>query len=164
VQDFLLDCLQDLLAAVIRASSSDRIKLMREFVCKVDEVSVTLQKHLRKEEEQLFPLLLMHFSFEEQAELVVRSCQASNGILIALVALYIVLIGLDCLRVVPLILLLCVPLVGDFFFFLLACAIIECSVTPKIQKALQATDQGAEDAHTTTTALSALGRSVFCNV
>jgi hypothetical protein len=163
VQDFLLDCLQDLLAAVIRASSFDRIKLMREFVCKVDEVSVTLQKHLRKEEEQLFPLLLMHFSFEEQAELVVRSCQASNGVLITLVALYVVLIGLDRLCVVPLILLLCVPLVGDFFF-IARVIVIECSVTPKIQKPLQATDQGAEDAHTTTTALSALGRSVVCNV
>jgi zinc finger-like protein len=73
VQDFLLDSLQDLLAAVIRANSSDKVHLMREVVCKVDEVSVTLQKHLRKEEEQLFPLLLTHFSFDEQAELVVRT-------------------------------------------------------------------------------------------
>ena len=73
LQDHLFDSLQDLLATVIRAEGGDRAVLMREFVCKVDEVSVTLRKHLRKEEEQLFPLVLSHFSFDEQAELVVRA-------------------------------------------------------------------------------------------
>ena len=73
LQDHLFDSLQDLLATVIRAEGGDRALLMREFVCKVDEVSVTLRKHLRKEEEQLFPLVLSHFSFDEQAELVVRA-------------------------------------------------------------------------------------------
>lgn len=44
----------------------------RGLVCKVEEVHRTLKKHLAKEEEQLLPLLLLHFSFSEQAELVAQ--------------------------------------------------------------------------------------------
>ena len=42
----------------------------RQIVCKVEEVHTTLRKHLAKEEEQLFPLLLQHFTHAEQA----RTC------------------------------------------------------------------------------------------
>jgi hypothetical protein len=38
----------------------------------VEEIHTTLRKHLRKEEEQLLPLLLSHFSAGEQAELVAQ--------------------------------------------------------------------------------------------
>lgn len=40
--------------------------LCRKLVCKMEEIRATLRKHLAKEEEQLFPLLLKHFSFAEQ--------------------------------------------------------------------------------------------------
>lgn len=78
VQDFLFDSLQSVLAAAIDADTSSRAACVHELVCKVDEVHVTLQKHLRKEEEQLFPLVLSHFSFKEQAELVVRHFPAAS--------------------------------------------------------------------------------------
>jgi hypothetical protein len=41
-------------------------------VCKVEEIHTTLRKHLAKEEAQLLPLLLAHFSHAEQAELVAQ--------------------------------------------------------------------------------------------
>lgn len=44
----------------------------RTLICKVEEVHTTLRKHLAKEEEQLLPLLLQHFSYGEQAELVAQ--------------------------------------------------------------------------------------------
>lgn len=69
----MLDNLQHLLDIAIRAEASEKESVVRELVCKVEEVHVTLQKHLRKEEEQLFPLVLEHFTFEEQADLVVRA-------------------------------------------------------------------------------------------
>ena len=76
VQDHLFDSLQSLLAAAISAASpAKEAECVHELACKVDEVHVTLQKHLRKEEEQLFPLVLAHFSLREQAELVVRPPQ-----------------------------------------------------------------------------------------
>lgn len=71
VQDLLLDNLQHLLDAAISADAPEKKAVVHELVCKVEEVHVTLQKHLRKEEEQLFPLVLKHFTFEEQADLVV---------------------------------------------------------------------------------------------
>jgi zinc finger protein-like protein len=81
LQDFLFDSLQSLLASAIAAQGAERAGLIHELVCKVDEVHVTLQKHLRKEEEQLFPLLLSNFSFHEQAELVVRTFASPVSIL-----------------------------------------------------------------------------------
>jgi hypothetical protein len=38
----------------------------------VEEIHTTLRKHLRKEEEQLLPLLLAHFTPGEQAQLVAQ--------------------------------------------------------------------------------------------
>lgn len=72
MQDLLLDSLQQLIESAISADASERAGLVHELRCKVEEVHVTLQKHLRKEEDQLFPLLLQHFTFSEQADLVVR--------------------------------------------------------------------------------------------
>ncbi len=46
--------------------------LDRRLTCKVEEINTTLKKHLSKEEEQLLPLLLRHFSHSEQAELVAQ--------------------------------------------------------------------------------------------
>jgi zinc finger-like protein len=37
---------------------------------KIEQIHTTVRKHLAKEEEQLFPLLLAHFSHVEQAQLV----------------------------------------------------------------------------------------------
>lgn len=45
---------------------------LRELARKVEEVHTTLRKHLAKEEHQLLPLLLKHFAFVEQAELVAQ--------------------------------------------------------------------------------------------
>ena len=42
----------------------------RELACKVEEVRTTIQKHLDKEEQQLFPLLLEHFTHTEQALMI----------------------------------------------------------------------------------------------
>lgn len=72
MQDLLLDSLQHLIESAINADASERDGFVHELQCKVEEVHVTLQKHLRKEEDQLFPLLLQHFTFSEQADLVVR--------------------------------------------------------------------------------------------
>ena len=38
----------------------------RKLMCKVEEIHTTLKKHLAKEEEQLLPLLVRHFSYDEQ--------------------------------------------------------------------------------------------------
>lgn len=43
--------------------------LCRSLICKVEEIHLSLRKHLAKEEDQLFPLLLKHFTFPEQASL-----------------------------------------------------------------------------------------------
>ncbi len=45
---------------------------LRRLVCKVEEIHTTLRQHLAKEEAQLLPLLLQHFSHAEQAELVAQ--------------------------------------------------------------------------------------------
>ena len=45
---------------------------LHKLVRKVEEVHTTLRQHLGKEEEQLLPLLLEHFSFDEQADLVLQ--------------------------------------------------------------------------------------------
>jgi zinc finger-like protein len=44
----------------------------RGLICKVEEIHRTLKKHLAKEEGQLLPLLLQHFTFSEQAKLVAQ--------------------------------------------------------------------------------------------
>ena len=49
------------------AEGKQKRAAMRQLMCKVQEIHTTLLKHLAKEEEQLFPLLLKHFSYSEQA-------------------------------------------------------------------------------------------------
>lgn len=46
--------------------------ICRQLICKIEEINITLRKHLAKEEAQLLPLLLQHFSHAEQAELVAQ--------------------------------------------------------------------------------------------
>lgn len=68
--------------AVLTASTADATDetaafavcsaILRELARKVEEVHTTLRKHLAKEEHQLLPLLLQHFAFIEQAELVAQ--------------------------------------------------------------------------------------------
>lgn len=53
-------------------SGSTRDATLRQLARKVEEVHTTLRKHLAKEDEQLLPLLLHHFSYLEQAELVAQ--------------------------------------------------------------------------------------------
>ena len=49
------------------AEGKQKRMAIRQLVCKVQEIHTTLLKHLAKEEEQLFPLLLKHFTYSEQA-------------------------------------------------------------------------------------------------
>ena len=48
-------------------SSSGSGKALRALACKAEQIHTTLRKHLRKEENQLLPLLLSNFSAAEQA-------------------------------------------------------------------------------------------------
>ena len=72
VQELLFEHLQVIITRALAEPASLREHSISECVCKAAEVDVTLRKHLLKEEEQLFPLLLQHFTFAEQAELVVQ--------------------------------------------------------------------------------------------
>ena len=49
------------------AEGKQKRAAIRQLVCKVQAIHTTLLKHLAKEEEQLFPLLLKHFTYSEQA-------------------------------------------------------------------------------------------------
>ena len=68
-QERLFEQLLQLISATMHAGSDARARrsLLRQLGCKAQEVTTTLLKHLAKEEEQLFPLLLQHFSYAEQA-------------------------------------------------------------------------------------------------
>ena len=50
----------------------------------MEEIHTTLRKHLAKEEEQLFPLLLEHFTYAEQ----VRQASAWPPIFLSVVVLF----------------------------------------------------------------------------
>ncbi|GIL78726.1 hypothetical protein Vretimale_373 [Volvox reticuliferus] len=71
-EEVLFEQLSQLLATALEESESKRKGTIRALICKVEEIHTTLRKHLAKEEEQLLPLLLQHFSFAEQAELVAQ--------------------------------------------------------------------------------------------
>ncbi|GIL45357.1 hypothetical protein Vafri_2604 [Volvox africanus] len=71
-EEILFEQLSQLLATALEESDSKRKGTIRALICKVEEIHTTLRKHLAKEEEQLLPLLLQHFSFAEQAELVAQ--------------------------------------------------------------------------------------------
>ena len=63
----LFEQLSSLLSAALQQKGKERQATLRQLECKIEEVHITLRKHLAKEEEQLFPLLLKHFTFAEQA-------------------------------------------------------------------------------------------------
>ena len=66
-EERLFEQLSSLLSAALQQEGKARIATVRQLECKTEEVHTTLRKHLAKEEEQLFPLLLKHFTFAEQA-------------------------------------------------------------------------------------------------
>ena len=68
-EERLFDQLTVLLGAALRQDGKERYATLRQLECKIEEVHTTLRKHLSKEEEQLLPLLLQHFSFAEQVYL-----------------------------------------------------------------------------------------------
>lgn len=73
-EERLFDQLTFLLVAALRQDGKERYATLRQLECKIEEVHTTLRKHLSKEEEQLLPLLLQHFTFAEQ----VRPCTLST--------------------------------------------------------------------------------------
>lgn len=66
LQERLFEQLSQLLNAALGQAAEQRAATVQQLVCKVEEIHTTLRKHLAKEEEQLFPLLLRHFSHAEQ--------------------------------------------------------------------------------------------------
>lgn len=64
--------LSQLISKALQETGKEQAITIRLLACKVEEIHTTLRKHLAKEEEQLLPLLLRHFSFGEQAELVAQ--------------------------------------------------------------------------------------------
>lgn len=72
-EERLFEQLVTLIATALAASGAPRSEAVRELVCKVEEVHTMLRKHLCKEEEQLLPLLLHHFTVDEQAQLIAQS-------------------------------------------------------------------------------------------
>ena len=73
-EERLFEQLSTLLSAALQQSGKERMTILRQLECKIEEVHITLKKHLAKEEEQLFPLLLKHFTFAEQVS--AKQCQA----------------------------------------------------------------------------------------
>lgn len=73
-QEQLFDQLAQLLSRAVQeeGAAGQQVATLRLLACKVEEVHTTLRNHLAKEEEQLLPLLLHHFSQREQAELVAQ--------------------------------------------------------------------------------------------
>jgi len=69
-EEHLFEQLTQLLAAALAQGESDRAATIRHLLEKVEQIHTTVRKHLAKEEEQLFPLLLANFSHMEQAQLV----------------------------------------------------------------------------------------------
>ncbi|KAK9834239.1 hypothetical protein WJX84_003552, partial [Apatococcus fuscideae] len=68
----LFEQLTQLLALALEQKGKQRAATIRQLDCKVEEIHTTLRKHLAKEEGQLLPLLLEHFTHAEQAELVAQ--------------------------------------------------------------------------------------------
>ncbi len=66
MQERLFEQLSQLLNSALAQAGPQRTATVQQLVCKVEEIHTTLRKHLAKEEEQLFPLLLHHFSHAEQ--------------------------------------------------------------------------------------------------
>lgn len=67
-EERLFEQLSALLSSALLQDGKKRAATLRQLECKIEEVHLTLRKHLAKEEEQLFPLLLKHFTFAEQVK------------------------------------------------------------------------------------------------
>ncbi len=72
-EERLFEQLSALLSMALRQDGKQRAATLRQLECKIEEVHTTLRKHLAKEEEQLFPLLLKHFTFAEQVSFNTKS-------------------------------------------------------------------------------------------
>lgn len=83
-EERLFEQLSSLLSAALQQEGKERMATLRQLECKIEEVHITLRKHLAKEEEQLFPLLLKHFTFAEQAS-INTDCTTSLSALISCV-------------------------------------------------------------------------------
>ncbi|EFN52596.1 hypothetical protein CHLNCDRAFT_138627 [Chlorella variabilis] len=72
-EEHLFEQLNQLLSRALgEPEGKEQLAVVRLLARKVEEIHTTLRKHLRKEEEQLLPLLVAHFSTAEQAELVAQ--------------------------------------------------------------------------------------------
>ncbi|MCO5569786.1 hypothetical protein L7F22_023501 [Adiantum nelumboides] len=60
----------ELLNIALKEKANTSTKLRRELICRTEAIQTTLCKHMSKEEEQVLPLLIQHFSIHEQAGLV----------------------------------------------------------------------------------------------
>eukprot|EP00249_Psilotum_nudum_P024396 c29174_g1_i3 orf=1038-5078(-) len=66
----LFDKMSELLNRALKDKENTSIELRRELICCVEAIQTTLCQHMSKEEEQIFPLLMEHFSIEDQATIV----------------------------------------------------------------------------------------------
>ena len=67
LQERLFEELIPLISAAASCEDvADAGNALRTLACKVEQIHTTLRKHLRKEEDQLLPLLLANFSTAEQ--------------------------------------------------------------------------------------------------
>lgn len=88
-EERLFEQLSALLSIAVRQDGRQRAATLRQLECKIEEVHTTLRKHLAKEEEQLFPLLLKHFTFAEQVDcpaadrLYTWHCQLCNAFVLS---------------------------------------------------------------------------------
>lgn len=72
VEERLFEQLALLLTEALAQEGVRQAATVQALACKVEEIHTTLRKHLAKEEEQLLPLLLRHFSHAQQAQLVAQ--------------------------------------------------------------------------------------------
>ncbi|XP_024528341.1 zinc finger protein BRUTUS isoform X2 [Selaginella moellendorffii] len=70
VEGNLFEQLFELLNAVLAVKDDGLKESIRNVVCCTEALLTTLVQHLCKEEEQVFPLLVKHFTYDEQAALV----------------------------------------------------------------------------------------------
>lgn len=66
----LFDQMLVFLNLAVKEGLNASTKLRRDLICCTEAIQTTLCKHMAKEEEQVFPLLIEHLSYEEQSGLV----------------------------------------------------------------------------------------------
>lgn len=70
VESDLFDQIASLLSAALAEKGKVASTLHSDLVCCTQALHTTLCQHLAKEEEQVFPLLMQHFTYKEQTGLV----------------------------------------------------------------------------------------------